>query len=502
MGERARHVRPRGGGLGRLRDHRRATWGPAWHLDSVVYEIFPDRFAAAGPRDRPARLGRADAAGTSCRPAAAARRRSSSTAATCAGVEQHLDHIESLGANLIYLTPFFPASSTHRYDATSFAHVDPLLGGDAALESRSRAAAHARGIRLLGDHHAQPHRLRARVVPGRAGRPERARARVLLLRRVPPQRLRVVARPSVRCRSSTGRARSCTSGSARCCAATSSSASTAGGSTSPNMVGPLPRPRSEPRRVEVDARAGRRRPPDRRARARLPARPRRARLARRHELLRLPAPALDVAAARRSRARAAGAVLGHTGVGVPQLDGEQSVAALQRFRAGVPWESVLHSWNLLDSHDTARFRTIAGTGGPPPRRRRPADVAARRADALRRRRARARRRLGRGRAPHDAVGRRRVVGHRLPRADSRARRACAARAVRSRAAASATCTCRPTQSPSCARPATSSCSCSPSRATHEPIDDSVPRPRNPVRRRRLERRPACRRSRVPHLEGL
>ena len=66
------------------------------------------------------------------------------------GVEEHLDHIESLGANLIYLTPFFPASSTHRYDATTFAHVDPLLGGDDALASLARAA-HARGIRLLGD---------------------------------------------------------------------------------------------------------------------------------------------------------------------------------------------------------------------------------------------------------------------------------------------------------------------------------------------------------------
>ena len=38
-----------------------------------------------------------------------------------------------------------------------------------------------------------------------------------------------------------------------------------------------------------------------------------------------------------------------------------AVEALRRFRAGVPWETVLNSWNLLDSHDTARFRTIAGT---------------------------------------------------------------------------------------------------------------------------------------------
>jgi alpha-glucosidase len=48
-------------------------------------------------------------------------------------------------------------------------------------------------------------------------------------------------------------------------------------------------------------------------------------------------------------------------VGVPQLDGPAAWEALRRFRAGVPWEGVLNSWNLLDSHDTARFRTIAGT---------------------------------------------------------------------------------------------------------------------------------------------
>jgi alpha-glucosidase len=48
-------------------------------------------------------------------------------------------------------------------------------------------------------------------------------------------------------------------------------------------------------------------------------------------------------------------------VGVPQLDGIATVAAMRQFRAGVPWESALHSWNLLDSHDVARFRTIAGT---------------------------------------------------------------------------------------------------------------------------------------------
>ena len=67
-----------------------------------------------------------------------------------------------------------------------------------------------------------------------------------------------------------------------------------------------------------------------------------------------------MAAARRPRAGAARQFWGIP-VGVPHLGGDGRSTALRAFRAGVPWETVLNSWNLLDSHDTARFRTIAGT---------------------------------------------------------------------------------------------------------------------------------------------
>ena len=148
-------------------------------------------------------------------------------------------------------------------------------------------------------------------------------------------------------------------------------------------------------------------------------------------------------------------------VGVPSLDGEPSVAALRRFRAGVPWESVLHSWNLLDSHDTARFRTIAGTRRAAPRRRRAAD------DAARACRCSSRATSSGSRAPGARTHGAPCPGTReetwdtdVPRAGARARRAAPLERARSPAAASATCTCRPTRSPSCARRATSSCSCS------------------------------------------
>jgi alpha-glucosidase len=122
---------------------------PEWHAGSVVYEIFPDRFARGGV-DAPA-------------PAWAVPRpwdappegRGPSTpfelyGGDLRGVERHLDHVEALGANVLYLTPFFPARSTHRYDASSFDVVDPLLGGDEALRSLL-GAAHARGMRVVGD---------------------------------------------------------------------------------------------------------------------------------------------------------------------------------------------------------------------------------------------------------------------------------------------------------------------------------------------------------------
>lgn len=66
------------------------------------------------------------------------------------GVVEHLDHIQALGATTVYLTPFFPARSNHRYDASTFTAVDPVLGGDAAL-ARLADAVHERGMTLLGD---------------------------------------------------------------------------------------------------------------------------------------------------------------------------------------------------------------------------------------------------------------------------------------------------------------------------------------------------------------
>lgn len=124
---------------------------PAWSAPAVLYQVFPDRFARSAAADARELPGWAEPAAWS--DTVDGDRRHTAVqfyGGDLAGVEQRLDHIQQLGATLLYLTPVFPARSNHRYDALSFDHVDPLLGGDEALVSLVEAA-HARGMRVIGD---------------------------------------------------------------------------------------------------------------------------------------------------------------------------------------------------------------------------------------------------------------------------------------------------------------------------------------------------------------
>lgn len=118
---------------------------PAWVRGSVFYQVFPDRFArdpalepgpgtlrweAPPPEDLP--FPKVFYGGD------------------LAGLARRLDHLAALGVNALYLNPIFTSPSNHRYDVADFEHVDPRLGGDAAL-ARLREALTARGMRYLLD---------------------------------------------------------------------------------------------------------------------------------------------------------------------------------------------------------------------------------------------------------------------------------------------------------------------------------------------------------------
>ena len=124
---------------------------PAWAKSSVMYQIFPDRFArsdAADSRELP--LWAEPAAWTDEPIHEGPSIGRQFYGGDLAGIAEHLDHLVDLGVTMIYLTPVFPAHSNHRYDALSFTRVDPLLGGDDAYIALIEAA-HARGLNVIGD---------------------------------------------------------------------------------------------------------------------------------------------------------------------------------------------------------------------------------------------------------------------------------------------------------------------------------------------------------------
>ena len=130
-------------------DFRLSTYDPPpqW-ATGTMYQIFPDRFAKSVDRPAPAWAKAADWDDPVIGEGPDTLRQY--FGGDLDGITLHLDHIASLGVGTIYLTPFFPAESNHRYNASTFDEIDPLLGGDVAM-ARLAAAAHARGIRLMGD---------------------------------------------------------------------------------------------------------------------------------------------------------------------------------------------------------------------------------------------------------------------------------------------------------------------------------------------------------------
>ncbi len=342
--------------------HAPAAGGPDWHLESVVYEIFPDRFATSGLE--------VEAPGWAVRRDwdALPQGRSTNTqfelfGGDLRGVEEHLDHIERLGANVVYLTPFFPAGSTHRYDADTFDRVDPLLGGDDALASLTRAA-HARGIRVIGDltlnHTGNRHEwfLAAQADPSAVERDfyyfddslPHGYASWWGIRTLPKLN-HASAELETRLRAVTRRW----------------------------LESPFD---LDGWRIDVANMAGRYRGADHS-----------------HELARATRAALDQARPDalliaehgydyRDDLRGDGwhGAMNYAGflrpvcywlhgdlpeelqrsywgypVGMATLDGPDAVGAMGAFAAGTPWASILHSWTLLDSHDSARFATVAGS---------------------------------------------------------------------------------------------------------------------------------------------
>ena len=119
---------------------------PNWVYEAVFYQIFPDRFANGDLSNDPPNL----------RPWGSKPDVSHFMGGDLEGIRQHLDYLNDLGINAIYLNPIFLSPSTHRYNIVDYFQVDPKLGNlDEFL--RLLKEAHERGIRIiLGEQFRDP----------------------------------------------------------------------------------------------------------------------------------------------------------------------------------------------------------------------------------------------------------------------------------------------------------------------------------------------------------
>ncbi|MET3902514.1 glycoside hydrolase family 13 protein [Paenarthrobacter sp. 4246] len=134
-------------------DFRLTTFAPApeWLHKGTMYQVFPDRFARSAQADNHPTPDWAVACAWDVPVKGTGEEASTQLyGGDLPGITCKLDHLQALGVDVLYLTPFFPARSNHRYDASTFDCVDPLLGGDQSLVDLVEAA-HARGIRVMGD---------------------------------------------------------------------------------------------------------------------------------------------------------------------------------------------------------------------------------------------------------------------------------------------------------------------------------------------------------------
>ena len=137
---------------------------PEWFRHTVMYQVFPDRFAFSGDgtaekgiayhlalgqrselhrsTDEPLRWkARSGEAGYSP---------DDFYGGTLKGIEAKLPYLKSLGVGCLYLNPIVEARSNHRYDASDYEKVDPILGTNEDF-SELAASAESYGIRIILD---------------------------------------------------------------------------------------------------------------------------------------------------------------------------------------------------------------------------------------------------------------------------------------------------------------------------------------------------------------
>ncbi len=113
---------------------------PDWVREAIFYQIFPERFANGdaslnpSPLSSPGDLPQSD----------------SFYGGDIPGIIQRFDHLKKLGVNAIYLNPVFKADTNHKYDTADYEKIDPHFGTKKDFDELLKKV-HENGMHLLLD---------------------------------------------------------------------------------------------------------------------------------------------------------------------------------------------------------------------------------------------------------------------------------------------------------------------------------------------------------------
>ena len=113
---------------------------PNWTEGTVLYSIFPDRFANGDKSNDPKNV----------KPWGSEPNYRDFNGGDIAGVRQHMAYLKSLGIGGIYFCPIFASPVNHRYETTDYRKVDPAFGTNEELKTLTHELK-SNGIRTILD---------------------------------------------------------------------------------------------------------------------------------------------------------------------------------------------------------------------------------------------------------------------------------------------------------------------------------------------------------------
>lgn len=113
---------------------------PDWVKDAVWYQIFPERFANGDSALDPPGV----------EPWGAKPKRQNYFGGDLKGIIDHLEYLQDLGINALYLNPIFESNTNHKYHASDYYKIDDNFGTEETFKQLLNEC-HKRNIRVIID---------------------------------------------------------------------------------------------------------------------------------------------------------------------------------------------------------------------------------------------------------------------------------------------------------------------------------------------------------------